>query len=152
MSFWYTEEGAIESVAAADRGFRYGDGLFETIAIRDGQPRLWRLHVERLANGCKRLGIPTPDDAHLASLVRNALARSGIDTERAISRLVVTAGAGTRGYRRPEGIRPGVLVEVTASQALPRRLYRDGVEVRQCRTPLARQPLLAGIKSLNRLE
>ena len=42
-------------ISVFDRGFLYGDGLFETVAIRDGAPRLWKYHVERLQSGAARL-------------------------------------------------------------------------------------------------
>ena len=41
-SEWFHEGEAQRSVAIDDRGFQYGDGLFETIAIRHGEPRLLR--------------------------------------------------------------------------------------------------------------
>ncbi|KFF48741.1 hypothetical protein GY26_12820, partial [Gammaproteobacteria bacterium MFB021] len=43
-----------------DRGFAYGDGLFETVLVRDGQALLWEAHLARLAEGCARLGLPPP--------------------------------------------------------------------------------------------
>src|SRR5690554_8032974 len=43
-----------------DRGAAYGDGLFETLLVRDGRPLLWDEHLARLARGCHVLGIPMP--------------------------------------------------------------------------------------------
>ena len=40
-----------EHIPVTDRGLSYGDGLFETVAIRGGKPRLWHYHVERLQAG-----------------------------------------------------------------------------------------------------
>lgn len=49
---------------ADNRGFRYGDGLFETIRILDSEPLLWDLHLQRLAKGVQVLqltnGVPSP--------------------------------------------------------------------------------------------
>ncbi|HTG77893.1 MAG TPA: aminotransferase class IV, partial [Steroidobacteraceae bacterium] len=53
------------AVAADDRGLQYGDGLFETMAARDGRIRAFPLHVARLEAGCARLGIPMPEPALL---------------------------------------------------------------------------------------
>jgi branched-subunit amino acid aminotransferase/4-amino-4-deoxychorismate lyase len=44
-------------VDATDRGLQYGDGLFETIAVVGGKPRLLAAHLERLLRGCARLDI-----------------------------------------------------------------------------------------------
>ena len=38
-------------VSAFDRGFLYGDGLFETLRIVRGRPLAWDAHVERFARG-----------------------------------------------------------------------------------------------------
>ena len=60
-----------------DRGLHYGDGLFETIACLDGQPRLLDRHLERLAAGCERLGLPPPPRAGAAK-PRSARALDGL--------------------------------------------------------------------------
>ena len=61
MSRWYHDGEPLDVVSIDDRAFQYGDGLFETIAIRNGGPRLWDYHMERLAQGCERLQIRMPD-------------------------------------------------------------------------------------------
>ena len=38
-------------VSAIDRGFLYGDGLFETIRIHNGRPFLWEWHMMRFTGG-----------------------------------------------------------------------------------------------------
>ena len=43
------EERALVSVF--DRGFLYGDGLFETVPIYNGKPFRWAQHLERLQRG-----------------------------------------------------------------------------------------------------
>jgi branched-subunit amino acid aminotransferase/4-amino-4-deoxychorismate lyase len=47
-------------VSLTDRGFRYGQHLFESIAIRNGQPLLWIRHLELLAESAKRNRFPFP--------------------------------------------------------------------------------------------
>ncbi len=58
-----------------DRGFQYGDGLFETISCLDGEPRWFDRHLARLALGCARLGMRAPDDALLRAEVRSLARR-----------------------------------------------------------------------------
>ena len=53
-------------LTAASRAFRYGDGLFETILVRDGDIRLWSYHADRLFGGLRLLrfplsSLPSPD-------------------------------------------------------------------------------------------
>ncbi|MCB1785223.1 MAG: aminotransferase class IV, partial [Gammaproteobacteria bacterium] len=57
-------DGRLESAGWLDeRGFQFGDGLFETLMVRDGRACLWDAHMGRLALGCERLGLPQPDTA-----------------------------------------------------------------------------------------
>ena len=39
MSEWFDIGAYVEAAAAPGRGLQYGDGLFETIAVRQGEPR-----------------------------------------------------------------------------------------------------------------
>ena len=56
---------AVDTVSARDRGFQYGDGLFETIAVSRGTPLLWERHAQRLLAGVVRLDMPPPETALL---------------------------------------------------------------------------------------
>lgn len=141
-----------ESIPVDDRAVQYGDGLFETVAIRDGEPRLWNYHSERLLTGCARLGLPVPTEQQIQDELNSALEAAPIDTEHCVAKLLVSAGAGHRGYRRSDSPEGTLLVGLAESPRLSEVQYRDGVKVRVCDTRLAIQTQLAGIKSLNRLE
>lgn len=152
MSEWFAKGRSIDSVDIRDRAVQYGDGLFETIAIRDGQPRFWPLHIKRLQLGCHRLGIAAPDEAELAADLDAALHQCAFDTTHCAAKIVVTAGTGQRGYRRSGGAGPSVWIGVFRAQKIPASAYKDGIDVRLCHLRLAKQPQLAGLKTLNRLE
>ena len=128
-----------------DRGLAYGDGLFETVLVRDGQPLLWDQHMTRLARGCQVLGIPLPPRDELNRLPGQA--GSGLR----VLKLMLTRGSGGRGYLPPTSSSPRLRWQATAFSPQPPR-WRDGVRVRHCRLRLGVQPLLAGLKHLNRLE
>jgi 4-amino-4-deoxychorismate lyase len=149
---WFRDGRQVQSLPLDDRGLHYGDGLFETVAIRRGRPRLWDYHVERLQSGCERLAVPAPSRQSLERQFDAAVEAAGLDTARCVAKIIVTAGAATRGYKRPEKIDPTVLIGMSASTPLPASRYETGVDIRICETRLAVQPQLAGIKSLNRLE
>ena len=55
------------SLPVDDRGFLYGDHLFETIAFVRGRAPLWELHMERLIADAQRLLMPAPDPELLAA-------------------------------------------------------------------------------------
>ena len=149
MSGWVGTEGPVESMPLDDRGLQYGDGLFETIAVRQGQPRLLDRHLARLANGCERLGLPYPGDDVATTLVEKLL---DAGQQRGIVKLLLTAGEGPRGYARPDELSPRLLGKFTPSGPLDVSLYDHGVSLGWSEVQAAIQPRLAGIKSLNRLE
>jgi 4-amino-4-deoxychorismate lyase len=151
VSAWFRDGTAVTGLPLEDRSWQYGDGLFETIAVRAGKPRLCDWHLERLTTGCRRLGIEPPSRTRLEEDVAAALVAAREDTDFALVKIVVTAGPGPRGYAR-RSARPGCYVGVFPANRLDPAAYRDGVAVRLCATRLAHQPQLAGIKSLNRLE
>lgn len=128
-----------------DRGAAYGDGLFETILLRDGRPLLWDEHLARLARGCHVLGIPMPAEHDLAL----PLAEAGSGLE--VLKLTLTRGSGGRGYCPPATPEPRLRWQLASFTPAESR-WRKGVRIRHCRLRLACQPVLAGIKHLNRLE
>ncbi|TAN08272.1 MAG: aminodeoxychorismate lyase [Rhodanobacteraceae bacterium] len=135
-------------IAVSDRGLLYGDGLFETIRFVRGVAPLWSRHMQRLREGCARLGLAAPDAGQLAAEARHVL--DG-DAD-AVVRITVTRGTGERGYAPSATLAGTRIVAAFALPALPADWYRHGIRVRSCGLRLARQPRLAGIKHLNRLE
>lgn len=138
-----------EAVAASDRALQYGDGLFETLAVVAGRPRLWESHFRRLREGARRLGIPCPEKELLQRELGHLL--EGLAGNAAV-KLVVTRGRGGRGYRPRADTPPTRILYLNSFPDYPRSHWTGGVEVRVCDTRLAEQPALAGIKHLNRLE
>lgn len=138
------EDGAIDP---ADRGLNYGDGLFETLAVKDGRPRFFEWHLERLAAGAARLGIPLPAAGLLAEEVARVWPLGW-----GVVRIVITRGAGPRGYRPPRNPRPLRIVSAAPWPQQDPACRSQGVRLRWCSTRLGRNPQLAGIKHLNRLE
>ncbi len=137
-----------DSIFVADRSVHYGDGVFETVAIRDGQLELWPQHVSRLRKGCERLGFAAPDCGLLA---REAIQLSG-NHQRAVLKIIISRGGGGRGYRPPEKPTPSRILALYSWPEWPDEYYSQGIRVRICNTRLGRNPQLAGIKHLNRLE
>ena len=152
MIHWYCDGTPIDSIPIDDRALHYGDGLFETIAIRDGEPRLWHLHIKRLRHGCERLGIALCAEEILYEGITAALREASVDSSYALAKLIVTAGSSSRGYKRPDRSLSRVLTGVSTAQIQPGNNYQQGVTTIRCNTRLAEQPALAGIKALNRLE
>lgn len=148
---------AATCIDAHDRGFHYGDGLFETFAVSNGEPAMWDMHMQRLLLGCQRLGFPAPDPTLLRSEALSLCAVPDAPA-RGVLKIIITRGGGGRGYRAPS---PSVVLAtggVTRMLALypwpdyPAAFWSEGVAVRVCATRLGCNLALAGIKHLNRLE
>jgi 4-amino-4-deoxychorismate lyase len=152
MTEWFLDGRPGATVSADDRAVQYSDGLFETIAIRDGAPRLWDYHVERLQTGAARLGLQVPAEPALRAALHTALDTAQVGHSRCVAKIILSAGRGPRGYRRTGDASPTLLTGVAEARRLPESSYRDGVTLRLCNTRLAIQPQLAGMKTLNRLE
>jgi len=135
-------------ISTENRGLLYGDGLFETIKVVDGVAYHLNLHLQRLQQGCARLKISGVDFAQLAEVVECQVA--GI--QRSVLKILVTRGAGGRGYRPPVPSVPNVILTRHLYPEFPDDYGQTGVRVRTCDLRLASQPRLAGIKHLNRLE
>ncbi|MAT52353.1 MAG: aminodeoxychorismate lyase [Porticoccaceae bacterium] len=131
------------SIPVFDRGLAYGHGLFETMRLSGGSLPLWSLHRERLARGLELLGIPLAVETIDVQL-RSCLARLPGD---GVIKLIVTGGVGARGYA-PLGDTPGS----TIIQWMPVPLSMPSVALYPCRYRLPDNPVLAGVKHLNRLD
>ncbi len=130
-----------------DRGLQYGDGVFETALLIRGRIRFLEDHLLRLEAGCLRLGITCPERAALLKDLGVLTAGRG----EGVLKIIVTRGGGGRGYRPPDKPAPTrilALYPLVGATALP----GAGIAVRWCETRLGRNPGLAGIKHLNRLE
>lgn len=136
------------SVPATDRGLSYGDGVFRTLGMREGQPLAWRRQFAKLASDARALGILCPDEA----LLREELREAAQAAPACVAKIVLTRGDAGRGYALPPIARPTRIVACTPWPQHPAEWKERGVAARVCRLRLAWQPALAGIKHLNRLE
>lgn len=152
MSQWFQSGERTEALTIDDRAVQYGDGLFETIAIRDGKARLVDLHMKRLARGCERLGIAMPDQAQLQLDLADAIEKSHELAAYCVAKLIVTSGTCQRGYGRAAAVTPTVLVGVFPARPVAASAYRNGVDTVICETRLATGSPTAGLKTLNRIE
>lgn len=152
MTDWYQFSDKQGAIDPGERGFHYGDGLFETVAIRNGEPRLWDYHMNRLTAGCERLGIEVPRAALLRGRLETALDGSDHDADFCIAKIIVTAGRSQRGYGRSMQTPAATYIGVYPSAALNRPAYEKGVATMLCETRLAIGSPVAGIKTLNRIE
>ena len=137
-----------EHISVQDRGFQYGDGIFETLAVANGEPLLWDRHMRRFFHGAARLGLKTPAE----ELLRREAEQVCRDAARGVLKIVLTRGISGRGYTPTMDATPTRTVGLLPWPDYPAHHRTDGVNVQFCRTLITRHNILAGLKHLNRLE
>jgi len=128
------------------RGLHYGDGVFRTLLKYEGQLVDSRLQLLKLAHDAKALGLEPP----AAELLLQEAAAVSAAASGVIKILLLRAGAG-RGYA-PQTAQVDRLLLGYPLPAYPAQHWQQGVDAFRCSLRLGRQPALAGIKHLNRLE
>ncbi|HKO58575.1 MAG TPA: aminotransferase class IV [Thermoanaerobaculia bacterium] len=91
-----------------DRGFQFGDGVYEVFKFLRGQPAFLAEHFQRLESGLRALEIANPwDEASFAAVMRELLARTAFAD--GIVYIQVTRGEAKRAHFWPEDVRPTAL-------------------------------------------
>ncbi len=141
------------TLAVMDRAVQYGDGLFETVALREGKLELWEAHLQRLKRGAQRLAIPLPDVDLLNRELQQLI--SAFDQQQGVVKITLSRGQGGRGYAAAADLEPTRILSLTPwpySVSRQNQARQQGVRLHICNTRLGDNPTLAGIKHLNRLE
>jgi len=133
-----------ERIPVTDRGLQYGDGLFESMVCRAGEPQWFSRHWTRLVAGCERLQIKPPEQALLREEIRQ-LCR---DMRRCVVKLIYTRGSASRGYRPSGRQYPTRILTCYPWIETPDAAFH----VCTSTVRLGSNALLAGIKHLNRLD
>ncbi|MBI3768564.1 MAG: aminotransferase class IV [Deltaproteobacteria bacterium] len=118
------------AISALDRGFLYGDGLFETVRTYRGRPFGLEQHLARLARSARAFRIPFErDPAYWRPRVARLLRANALDASDAAVRLTISRGAGPLGLLPPPGLRPTTLLVASAIDTRLRGAQARGVGV-----------------------
>lgn len=131
-----------------DRGLSYGDGVFRTIKVLNGKPEQWARHYQKLLEDCNALKIVCP----ASDLLLNEINYLFDDSALSVAKIIVTRGVGARGYALPVVAQPTHIVFKSDFPDYPPSYFSEGVALHLCQLRLSQQPILAGVKHLNRLE
>jgi D-amino acid aminotransferase len=117
-------------VSVFDRGFQFGDALFETIRTYHGEPFALREHLRRMKAGARALGFAIPwSEARWRRAIRELLRRNRrLDADAAV-RITVTRGADGRSLLPPRRPKPTVVIALRAIDPRLARLRRRGAAV-----------------------
>ena len=117
MKLWLDDsliDAGAAGIRADDRGLLLGDGLYETLLVRDGRPQRLEAHLARLCRGAAVIGLPLPA-VDIGEAMRLTVAAN--DLSDGSLRLTVTRGGGPRGLAPPPRPRPTIMI--TAAAAAP---------------------------------
>jgi branched-chain amino acid aminotransferase len=124
------------TVSVYDRGFLYGDSVFETIRTYAGQPFALPEHMARLARSAESVGIDLPLPlAEFGAEVGRAIEAAG--NAESYARAMLTRGSGPVGLDPALAAAPLRVVLVEPLRPPPAEHYRDGLAVITVRTERA---------------
>ena len=113
-------------ISPDNRSFRYGDGLFETMRVINGNILLKALHFERLLRGMKLLQFDIPEFFTAVQLEEDivSLCKKNRIEDKAVVRLVVFRNDG--GLYDLEDMRPNYIIQGMPLQQYPVAPTGDG--------------------------
>ena len=143
------EDALAGTLKVSDRGLQYGDGVWETIAVRDGAIKQLVAHLQRLQQGLSTLAIEGVDVELLELEIRGL-----VDTdESCIIKIIITRGSGGRGFKYEASMNPTRIISKHPLPVYPENYYEEGVSLTLCNnTRLPHNPRLAGFKKLGCVE
>src|SRR5262245_55321500 len=118
------------TVSVFDRGFLYGDSVYEVLRAYRGVPFELEAHLERLASSAARIAMSLPiETSVLASEIQLAMKAGG--NPDAYLRVIVTRGSGKIGLDPALAERPRriVICQNVSEMVPPAAAYEDGVEL-----------------------
>jgi branched-chain amino acid aminotransferase len=127
---WIWIDGAVVPAVQArvpvlDRGFLYGDSVFEVTRTVDKQPLFFAEHLERLARSAAAMGYEVPSRAEIFSATEQALSR--VAAAEAYLRIIVTRGAGAIDLDPAAADAPRLIVIAKPLKLPEAALYEHGV-------------------------
>ena len=137
-------------ISVEDRAVQYGDGVFETIAVKEKILEFWKQHYQRLNKGCKILKIKCPSEIFLKKEVNKFIKKS--KKNKFVLKIIISRGIGGRGYNPPRNSKPTRILGIYNWPNYPKTNFKKGIKIGICKTRISTQPYLSEIKHLNRLE
>ena len=138
---------AKNSLSPFDRGLAFGDGVFRTFLVKDGNPINWKNQYQKLSMDLKAIDIKPPNKKTLLTEIQKLFPAKGIF----ISKIIVTRGESMTGYDFNEGIKPTRILLKIDFNTNKYEIFKKGVRLTASNIR-ATKSSNSGIKDLNRLE
>lgn len=114
-------------IPVEDRGFLFGDGIYEVVRIYGGRPFALEAHLRRMRRSAAELHLPWPETAaDLPAVIHRLVAENG--HREAMAYMQITRGVAPRAHPFPRAAQPTVLVLSRTVTPLPAAAYEQGVD------------------------
>lgn len=118
-------------VSIDDRGFQFGDGVYEVIRTYRGAPFELAAHLARLERSTKELNLVQPySRAQWTQWIQQGLGQAGYQEAKVY--IQITRGTAPRDHAFPSGVSPTVVMTIRELHPLNLQLRQDGVTARTC--------------------
>ena len=119
------------TVSIDDRGFQFGDGVYEVVRTYRGAPFELAAHLDRLNRSAKELSLPQPySKAQWKQWIDQGLGQAGYQEAKVY--IQITRGAAPRDHAFPPEIPPTVVMTIREIHPLKLQIRQDGVSARTC--------------------
>lgn len=133
-------------VSLFDRGFLYGDGVFETVRVQAARLFRWTDHLARLERSLSMTGIVLPEPSSNLTSRAAELIQANRCTD-AVLRITISRGPGARGYS-PRGAGPATVAMSLHPRIVP---PATGIHVIVSSLPVLADDRLGAVKTANKL-
>lgn len=114
-------------VSPLDRGFLFGDAVYEVVPVYGGRPFRLREHLDRLNRSLAAIRMPAPRSHAAWAAICDALAAQSVGRDSYIYLQVSRGAEAGRNHAWPEGLTPTLFAYATALEPLPARILDQGV-------------------------
>lgn len=135
-----------KSISVNDRGFNYGDGLFETILVKDSKIKYLKEHIDRLHSGCIKLKIQKPKLTFIRQCIKTAIG----ENKDGVIKIILSRGSSPFGYKFPKDIKHNLYIMMNKKILSPQK--KISLKLKFSKHQIYENPLLAKIKHLNRID
>lgn len=137
-------------ISIFDRGFLYGDGVFETLRVYNGKVFRLPQHLWRLRSGLEALKIVgAPDNTRISALVTELIARNRVGD--GFVRILVTRGNGDIGLNIGGAREPLLVMYAANKPPRPESEYRRGWRVITSQIRVSAESWLESTKTISRV-
>ncbi len=122
------------NISSGDRGFLYGDGIYETLRAYNGKPFKLAEHLERMRYSAKQLRISFEyTNADIDKWINELIEKNR--SQDAYIRITLSRGTGGVRLQMDDNIKPTTLIQVKPLTPYDRKLYEEGMSltVSNCR-------------------